>query len=180
MAAKAIDKTLGLQCDTPYFRVRLIPRALIRTALIPGALAAHLLMQIRHNLVVPEKPFFRRGRCVPKTAPHLEKDENTGFFGMKRSRIGLALFATALCTAALALAWPHARDAGAILAAQDDPAGLSDLQLNSALRNNFAVIADNIEAALAAGDADLAASFAELASEKKVALDEDLSRRVTE
>jgi hypothetical protein len=137
-------------------------------------------MQIRHNLVVPEKPFFRRGRCVTKTAHHLEEGENTGFSGMKRLRIGLALFATALCTVAFVLAWPHARDAGAILAAQDDPAVLSDFQLNSALRNNPAVIADNIEAALAAGDADLAASFAELASDKKVALGEELSRRVTE
>jgi len=137
-------------------------------------------MQIRHNLVVPEKPFFRRGRCVLKAAHHFEEDENTGFFEMKRLRIGLALAAAALCTVALALAWPHARDAGAMLAAQDDPAGLSDLQLNSALRNNSAVIADNIEAALAAGDADLAASLAELADEKKVALDDELSRRVSE
>src|SRR3954447_18181120 len=32
---------------------------------------AHLLMQMRHNLVVPEKPFFRRGCCVKKTAYHL-------------------------------------------------------------------------------------------------------------
>ena len=31
-------------------------------------------MQIRHNLVVGEKPFFRRGGCVLKTAYHLEKD----------------------------------------------------------------------------------------------------------
>jgi hypothetical protein len=163
-----------MQYDTPYFRVRLIPRAL----------TAHLLMQIRHNLVVPEKPFFRRARCVLKTAHHFEEDENTGFFAMKRLRIGLGLASTlaaaALCTVALALTWPHARDAGAILAAQDDPAALSDLQLNSALRNNSAVIADNIEAALAAGDADLAASLVELANEKNIALGDELSRRVSE
>ena len=41
--------------------------------------AAYLLMQIRHNLVVGEKPFFRRGGCVLKTAYHLEKDETLGF-----------------------------------------------------------------------------------------------------
>ena len=103
---------------------------------------------------------------------------------MKRLRIGLGLAGTlaaaALFAGALALAWPHARDAGAILAAQDEPAELSDLQLNSALRNNSAVIADNIEAALAAGDADLAASLAELASEKNIALEQELSRRVSE
>jgi hypothetical protein len=174
MATNAIDKTLGMQCDASYFRVRLIPRA-------P---AAHLLMQIRHNLVVPEKPFFRLGRCVLKAAHHFEEDGNIGFFEMKRSRIGLALAstlaATALSTVAFALLWPHARDAGAILAAQDDPAGLSDIQLNSAVRNNPDVVAGNIEAALAVGDADLAASFVELAGEQNVALGEDLSRRVTE
>jgi hypothetical protein len=32
---------------------------------------ADLLMEIRHNLVVPEKPFFRRGGCVPKAASYL-------------------------------------------------------------------------------------------------------------
>jgi hypothetical protein len=57
-----------------------------------------------------------------------------------------------------AVLWPHARNAGAILAAQDDPAALADVRLNSALRNNRAVIAENNEAALAASDADLAGS----------------------
>jgi len=86
----------------------------------------------------------------------------------------------AMCAAACVLLWPHAREAYAILAAQDDPAELADLQLNSALRNNETVINENIETALAAGDADLAGSFADLAREKSIALDEDLSRRVTD
>jgi hypothetical protein len=93
-------------------------------------------------------------------------------------RLGLAVAGMAVSAAACAALWPHARDAGAILAAQDDPAALSDLQLNSALRNNQAVIPDNIEAALAANDADLANSFVELAAEKNVALTDDLTRRV--
>ena len=76
---------------------------------------------------------------------------------MRRSRIGLAAFGLAACAVAGALVWPHAREAYAILAAQDDPAELADLQLNSALRNNADVVSQNIEAALAAGDADLAA-----------------------
>ncbi len=76
--------------------------------------------------------------------------------------------------------WPHARDAGAILAAQDDPAALSDIQLNSALRDNKPVIAANIEAALAAKDADLASSFVELAREKGIPVADELSRRVSE
>src|SRR5260370_13049132 len=81
---------------------------------------------------------------------------------------------------ALDVLWPDARDAGAILAAQEDPAVLSDLQLNSALRNDQAVIAGNIEAALAANDADLANSFVELAGERNIALGEELSRRVAD
>src|SRR6266567_1018922 len=50
------------------------------------------------------------------------------------------------------------------------PAALSDAQLNSALRDNQAVIAQNIEAALAAGDADLANSLVELARDKNIPL----------
>jgi hypothetical protein len=108
------------------------------------------------------------------------ESENIGFFGMKRLRIGSALACTAVCAMACALLWPHARDAGAVLAAQDDPAEFSDIQLNSALRNNADVVTQNIEAALAAGDADLAASFVALAGEKNISLDEDLSRRVSD
>ena len=74
--------------------------------------------------------------------------------------------------------WPHARDAYAVLAAQDDPAELSAARLASALRDNPGLIRKNIEAALAAGDADLAGSFAELARENNVALDDGLSKRV--
>src|SRR5258708_3829300 len=99
---------------------------------------------------------------------------------MKRSRIGLALAGMVVCAAACALLWPHAREAAAILSAQDDPAELADLQLDSALRNNQAVVQQNIEAALAAGDADLADSFVDLAREKNIALDDDLSRRVSD
>jgi hypothetical protein len=95
-------------------------------------------------------------------------------------RIGAALTGMAGCALACALLWPHARNAGAILAAQDNPAALSDLRLNSALRNSPDVIAQNIEAALAANDADLASSFVELAAAKNIRLPEDLSRRVAE
>jgi hypothetical protein len=95
-------------------------------------------------------------------------------------RIGSAIACAAICAALFAALWPHARDAGAILAAQDDPAVLSDLQLNSALRNDQAVIAEHIEAALAANDADLASSFVELAGEKNISLSEELSGRVAD
>ena len=97
---------------------------------------------------------------------------------MKRLRLGLAVAGMALSAVACVALWPHARDAGAILAAQNDPAELSDLQLNSALRNNRAVIEQNIEAALAANDTDLANSFVDLAGEKNISLPDELSRRV--
>jgi hypothetical protein len=97
---------------------------------------------------------------------------------MKRSRIGRVLAAMTVSGAALAVLWPHARDAGAMLAAQDDPAQLSDLQLNSALRNSQNIIAEHIEAALAANDAGLADSFVDLAREKNIPLASDLSQRV--
>src|SRR5580692_7042141 len=97
---------------------------------------------------------------------------------MRGARLGLALAAMAACTAACALLWPHARDSAAVLAAQDDPARLSDLQINSALRNNQSLVGDQIERALASGDSDLAASFVELAKEKNVPVSDELSGKV--
>jgi hypothetical protein len=99
---------------------------------------------------------------------------------MKRSRISWALAVMTVSGAALAVLWPHARDAGATLAAQDDPPQLSDLQLNSALRNNQIVVAEHIEAALAANDAGLAGSFVDLAREKNISLPSELCQRVSD
>lgn len=99
---------------------------------------------------------------------------------MKRWRIGPAMAGMAVCAVACTLLWPHARDAHAILAARDDPAELSDLQLNSVMRNNAEMIGQNIEAALAAGDADLASSFADLAREKNIPVGDELSKRVSD
>jgi hypothetical protein len=95
-------------------------------------------------------------------------------------RICAAITVLAGCAVAGTLLWPHARDAGAILAAQDDPAELSDVRLNSVLRNTPDIIAQNIEAALAASDADLANSFVELAAAKSIAIPDELSRRVAD
>jgi hypothetical protein len=74
--------------------------------------------------------------------------------------------------------WPHARHASAILTAQDDPARLSDVRLDQVLREDPAVIASNIDAALSAGDADLADSFVALAQEKRIPLSDDTINRV--
>jgi len=114
----------------------------------------------------------------------LGRGKNIGLFDMRRSRIGLALTGIlagmAVCAAALVQLAPHARDAFAILWAQDEPSELADVRLNSALRNTPSLIAENIEAALAAEDADLANSFVELARDRNIALNEELSKRVSE
>jgi hypothetical protein len=101
---------------------------------------------------------------------------------MMRRRIGWALTVMAMTVsgAALVVVWPHAREAGAMLAAQDDPAELSDMQVNSALRNSQNMIAGQIEAALDARDTGLAQSFVDLAKAKDIALPDDLLARVKE
>jgi hypothetical protein len=86
----------------------------------------------------------------------------------------------AVCMTALVLLAPHARDAFAILAAQDEPSELADVGLNFALRNDPSRVAENIEAALVADDADLANSFVELARDKNIALGEELPKRVSD
>lgn len=67
-----------------------------------------------------------------------------------------------------------------MLAAQDDPVELSDLQVNSALRNSQNLITTQIEAALAGHDTGLAESFVDLAKARSIALPEDLSQRVNQ
>jgi hypothetical protein len=99
---------------------------------------------------------------------------------MKQAKLRFAMVGMAASMAVGAALWPHAHDAGALLAAQDDPSDLSDVQLNSALRNNKTLVSENIEAALAGGDPDLAGSFLELARDKNIAVDEQLSKRVSD
>jgi len=74
-------------------------------------------------------------------------------------RIALALAAAALSAAVGALAWPQARDAALLLRARDDPARLSDLGVDSALRNDGRGDERKVTAGARCGDADLARSF---------------------
>lgn len=99
---------------------------------------------------------------------------------MKWLGISAALAGMAVCGIVLAQVAPHAREAGAILAAQDDPVALSELKLDALLRHNDRLVQDNIEAALAAGDADLADSFVALARERNIALPDDVLSRVSD
>src|SRR5262245_10178883 len=99
---------------------------------------------------------------------------------MKRRRISTALAGVVVSCAMGAAIWPHARDAGVLLSSQEDPVIVADAGINSALRNNRNIVADNIEQALARGDADLASSFVALAREKNVVVSDDILRRVAD
>lgn len=102
---------------------------------------------------------------------------------MNLRRIIPVLTGLAATAAALALLLPQAHQAGALLLAQDDPAQLSDLQLDVALGSADggragAVIEQNVAQALAQGDADLADSFVALAHERGVSIAPVVSEQV--
>jgi hypothetical protein len=80
-----------------------------------------------------------------------------------------------LAIAALALA-PRAFEADSLLSSQDDPVALAD----HAVARSFdaTVAAREIEAALAANDADLARAFLELARDRNVPVDAALAAKV--
>jgi len=92
----------------------------------------------------------------------------------------LPILGAAVSAVLLAALWPHAREAGSILLAQDDPVTLADQQIDFTLQNDKSVVAQNVETALSAGDADLANSFVELARAKNVAVTEEAAQRVDE
>ncbi len=92
--------------------------------------------------------------------------------------IGVALIGAAAAAAAFAVVWPRAHDAAALLLAQDDPAKLSDLQLETVLQKPGNSIAENVTAALDAGDVDLAKSFTDLAKDRDISFPPGLSERV--
>ncbi|MBN8971010.1 MAG: hypothetical protein J0H32_14940 [Rhizobiales bacterium] len=99
---------------------------------------------------------------------------------MDRRWIATGLVGITACAVACVLLWPRTEWAVAVLAARDDPAALSDIQLDSALRNDPGLLAREAEAALAAGDIDLADSFAEVAVARNTILSEGLRTRITD
>jgi hypothetical protein len=107
-------------------------------------------------------------------------------FDVTRGRISTGFAGLAISVAIGAAMWPHVHHAGAVLAAQDDPAQLADLQLDQALprdqvsQHDRDAIAGHIESALAAGDADLANSFVTLAQDRHLVVSDELTRRVSD
>lgn len=97
---------------------------------------------------------------------------------MASLRIGLSLAGAAAFATVGALVWPQAHHAASVLVAANDPVVLSEIQLNSILRNGPDGMTPQIEAALAANDTDLANSFVELATSRGIALPDGLRAKV--
>jgi len=93
-----------------------------------------------------------------------------------RLRIGILTIAVLICAAAAFAVLPQAYESATLLWVQDDPAELAERQLDRAF--DAAAAVREIEAALAAGDADLARSFVELAQARNVPVSADLLAKV--
>jgi hypothetical protein len=83
-----------------------------------------------------------------------------------------------LCGIAAVALLPQAIESGWLLLVQDDPAELADRKLVRSF--NAEVATEEIEAALAASDPDLARSFLELARDRNVSVAPDLAAKVDE
>jgi hypothetical protein len=95
---------------------------------------------------------------------------------MTGARIAVPLgLAVALAIAALAIA-PRGFDAADLLAVQDDPVALADRAVSRSF--DAAAATREINAALAADDADLAQSFLELARDRNIPVDPVLAAKV--
>lgn len=102
---------------------------------------------------------------------------------MQYPKIAAAFGCAVLCAATFALLAPRARTAAALLAAQDDPARLSDIRIESTLAGvngdaGPSVLDPQIRQALNADDPELAESFLILARGKGISVSPDTEARV--
>jgi hypothetical protein len=88
----------------------------------------------------------------------------------RRARLVPAVLACALLAAGAGYAVPRGLEARHLLVIEDDPAQIADRALDQ--KFNADVAAREIDSALAADDADLAASFVELSKARGVSLDQ--------
>jgi hypothetical protein len=91
-------------------------------------------------------------------------------------RIGTPLVFAVACAVVGLLTVPAGLEAGMLVSLQDDPPALADHMLD--LSFDAAAARREMEAALGAGDADLAASFLDLARDRNVGVDPGLAERV--
>ena len=91
-------------------------------------------------------------------------------------RMRLLMIAAGICGIAALALLPPAIEAGWLLLVQDDPVALADRKLARSFNSEAAT--REIEAAVAADDAELAKSFVELARDRNVAVAPDLAAKV--
>src|SRR5690349_17872061 len=91
-------------------------------------------------------------------------------------RIRWPLIAALVLAAGAVAVLPRGFDAGWLLMSRDDPVALADRVVDKGLTP--AVAAQEIAAALKAGDVDLANSFVDLAAERGIALPSELQEQV--
>jgi hypothetical protein len=142
---------------------------LLSRMLVTPHLSMHAWVRLRPNdrrLVPVERHDEVRTEKPPQPAPPPVR------------RIVLPVVGAALCAAAAYVVLPHARESYALLNAQDDPVALADIFVSKALTPS--VVRIEIENALSADDAELAASFLELARDRRVAVDPALVKQVEE
>jgi hypothetical protein len=104
--------------------------------------------------------------CDPPAPPH-----------PRRGPVVLTLLAAIACGVAALIIVPRGIEAESVLAIEDDPVQITERGLEQTL--NPELIRREIEAALAAKDADLAKSFVELAQDRGIAVDPALAEKVT-
>jgi len=100
---------------------------------------------------------------------------------MQYRKTGVTIGCAVLCAAASALLAPRAHLAAAVLMAQDDPAQLSDIRIESMLPEDEArqsVFEGQIGQALDADDPELADSFLALSRSKGIPVASDVAARV--
>jgi hypothetical protein len=95
---------------------------------------------------------------------------------VRHRRVAPALVAAALLAALASFVVPRGIDAQSLLLIEDEPAAIADRALDGTF--DGALAQREIEAALAAKDADLAQSFVELAAQRQVALEPVLAEKV--
>ncbi len=95
---------------------------------------------------------------------------------MRRVRIGPAVLVAAALAALACYVVPRGIEANSLLTIEDDPASIADRALDE--KFNATIAQREIETALAAKDADLAASFVELSGARQIALDPALTKKV--
>jgi hypothetical protein len=95
---------------------------------------------------------------------------------IRRARLVPVLLLAALLAAGASYVVPRGLEAQHLLSIEDDPVAIAQRALDE--KFNADVAQREIEAALAAKDADLAQSFVDLANERQVALDPALTEKV--